>query len=260
MLLWIGLAAAVVAVVCGALARRSNGRVKALESVETLPVGDLEALHEAAAGAAGAGFFRQPCEVVGAARPNEDGPLRSELSQLECVWHHHKVTRRYEETYRDNDGNRRRRTRTDVVADHATSTPFYVEDATGKLLVHPGKQKIDGAEKVQDTFEPYEGRSGGRITFGSLVLSLGSRSDTIGYDREEWVLRPGARVFAHGEAGDETGRLVLGAPAEGGVFILSTRTEGQLVRRENNHVLGWGIGAGVTGVAGVVLLILAAVL
>ncbi|AXG81460.1 GIDE domain-containing protein [Streptomyces paludis] len=259
-MLWIGLITVVAAVVCGALARRSNGRVKALESVETLPVGDLEALHGAAAGAAGAGFFRQPCEVVGAARPNEDGPLSSELSRLECVWHHHKVTRRYEETYRDSEGNRRRRTRTEVVADHATTTPFYVEDATGKVLVDPGKQKVDGAEKVQDTFEAHERGSGGKISFGALELRLGPRSDTIGFGREEWILRPGARVFVHGEAGDETGRLVLGAPAEGGVFILSTKTEGQLVRRENNHVLGWGIGAGVTGTAAVVLLILAAVL
>ncbi|WP_019544090.1 GIDE domain-containing protein [Streptomyces sulphureus] len=257
-MLWVGLFAVAVAVVCGYFAKRADVRTGALERVETLAVKDVKALHEAAAEAAGPGHFRQPCEVVGSARAHKDGVLRSELSEVECVWHRHRITRRYEETYRDSNGNRRRRTRNDVVSDHSSPTAFFVEDATGRMVVRPGDKQVDRAEKILDTFEPHTGR-GNRITIGPVSVGLGG-GGTIGFRKEEWVVRPGVRLFVHGEAADASGRLSLGEPAESGVFLMSTRTQAELVRSGNRKVMGFGIGTGVAGIAGVALVVLGLVL
>ncbi|GAU69743.1 hypothetical protein SSP35_14_00770 [Streptomyces sp. NBRC 110611] len=227
-----------------------------MESTETLPVQDLRALHEAAAEAAGGGHFRYCCEVVGQARPHKSGVLRSELEGLDCVWHKHKITRRYKETYRDSNGNRKRRTRTEVLSEHSSSTAFFVEDATGKMVIRPGEHGVVGAEKVLDRFDPHTGGSGSRLTIGPLNLNLGGGDGTIGFRREEWVVRPGSRFYVHGEATDSDGRLVLGAPEEGGVFIMSVKSEQELLRAENHKVLVFGVGTVLAVVAGIVFLVL----
>ncbi|WP_268249833.1 GIDE domain-containing protein [Streptomyces albospinus] len=252
-----GLACLVVAVCCAYLVRVANTRARAMESTETLPVQDLRAMHEAAVRAAGEGHFRYRCEVVGQARPHENGVLRSELENLECVWHKHKITRRYEETYRDGNGNRRRRTSTEVVSQHSSSTAFLVADATGMMVVRPGNESVIGAEKVLDRFDPHTD-NGNRLELGPLRLNLGGGDGTIGYRREEWIVRPGSHFYVHGEAGDAGGVLAMAAPAEGGVFVMSVKTEEELLRGENNKVLGYGIGTGLAAIAGVVFLVLAA--
>jgi hypothetical protein len=254
--IWIGLAALVAAAVCAFLARASHGRARAMESTETLPVQDLRALHEAAVQAAGQGAFRYRCEVVGLARPHKDGVLKSQLESLECVWHRHKITRKYEEIYRDSKGRRQRRTRTETLSDYTSTTAFFVEDATGKMVIRPGKHEVIGAEKVLDRFDVHEGGRGNRLELGPLRLNLGRGDGTIGFKREEWVVRPGSRFYVHGEAADANGRLAVGEPAEGGVFLMSVKTEEELLRSENNNVLGFGIGSGVAAVAGVVLLVI----
>ncbi|UQA90839.1 E3 ubiquitin ligase family protein [Streptomyces halobius] len=253
-MIWIGLAGLVVATVCAYLARTANARARAMESTETLPVQELKALHGAAAEAAGAGHFRYRCEVAGQAQPHKNGALRSELEGLECVWHKHKITRKFEETYRDSNGNRKRRTRTQVLSEHSSSTAFFVADGTGKMVIRPGDHEVTGAEKVLDRFDPHTG-GGHRLELGPLSLDLGGGNGTIGYKREEWIVRPGSPCYVHGEAGDADGRLAIGAPAEGGVFIMSVKSEEQLLRGENHKVLGFGIGTAVAAVAGVVLLV-----
>ncbi|MCB5908411.1 E3 ubiquitin ligase family protein [Streptomyces pinistramenti] len=255
---WIpGLIALAAAALCGFLHRVSRTRARVMERTETLPVHDLRALHAAAAEAAGAGHFRYRCEVAGLARPHKDGALRSQIAELDCVWHRHKVTRKYEETYRDSDGNRRRRTRNDVVSQHTTSTAFFVEDATGKMVIRPGEHPVVGAEKVVDRFDPHTS-GGNRLEIGPLSLNLGG-DGTIGFRHEEWIVRPGSRFFVHGEAADGSGRLAVGAPAEGGVFVMSVKPEEELLRGERRKALLLGAGTGVLGLAGVVLLVLAVI-
>ncbi|MFI7098212.1 GIDE domain-containing protein [Streptomyces sp. NPDC050161] len=255
---WIaGLIALVAAALCGFLHRVSRTRTRVMERTETLPVRDLRALHEAAADAAGAGHFRYRCEVAGQARAHKDGALRSQIAELDCVWHRHKVTRKYEETYRDGNGNRKRRTRTEVVSEHATSTAFFVEDATGKMVIRPGEHTVVGAEKVVDRFDPHTA-GGNSLSIGPLSLNLGG-DGTIGFRHEEWIVRPGSRFFVHGEAGDGGGRLAVGAPEEGGVFVMSVKPEEELLRGERRKALLLAAGTGVLGVAAVALLVLAVI-
>ncbi|UGY93666.1 E3 ubiquitin ligase family protein [Streptomyces gobiensis] len=254
-MVWVGLIGLAVAVVCGYLAWVANTRIRSMESTETLSVSDLRALRSAAVEAAGEGQFRYRCEVVGAAREHKNGALSSELEKVDCVWHKHKVTHKYEEITRDSKGRRQRRTRSEVVSQHSSPTAFFVEDATGKVVIRPGKHDVIGAEKVLDRFEQHHGDRGGQLKIGPLTLGS-SRGGTIGYKHEEWVVRSGRQLFIHGEASDAGGGLSIGAPAEGGVFIMSTKPQDELIRGENNKLLGFGIGAGAAALTGVVFLIL----
>lgn len=252
-MIWAGLAALAVAAVCGYLTHAAHRRARSMESTETLPVRDLLALHAAAAQAAGEGAFRYRCEVTGVTRPHRDGALRSGLAGVECVWHRHRITRRYEETYRDSRGYRKRRTSTEVLSEHTSTTAFLVEDGTGRVAIRPAGHRVVGAEKVLDRFDPptggVDGSGGGGDGDGT----------TIGFRHEEWLVRPGSPFYVHGEAADADGPPAVGAPAGGGVFLMSVKSERELLRDENRNVLGFGAAAGVAAVAGMVFAVLAAV-
>ena len=108
-----------------------------IKSTETTQINELKDISSAVAKDIGAGSFNQITEVKGKAVC--DNPLISELAKTKCVYYSMSVTREYEETYWDTDtnGNRVQRTRrgTDSVAHNTRSTPFYIQDATGKIKV-----------------------------------------------------------------------------------------------------------------------------
>ncbi|WP_130799310.1 GIDE domain-containing protein [Streptomyces otsuchiensis] len=253
-MIWIGVIALVFAVVCFFAARSAEGRSRALTRVETLPVNEVVQLHQAASSAAGPGQFRYACEVVGTAQP-AGGPLISQLDETECVWHRHKVTHKYWETVRDSEGRSKRQERSRVVSENTSTADFLVQDATGTIQVSPGRG-VDKPQKVLDNFEQATGRRARTVTVGSLSLNLGSSSGSIGYRYEEWALLPGQRVFVHGEATDAGGRLAIGPPSEGGLYLVSTRSQEELLKSETTKVRGFRAGAGVLGAAGLVLLVL----
>ena len=248
---WIAVGGVLGAIVCGVIAYLSREQVRAMTTTETVSVDELKQLHRAAVEAGGPGSFRYTCEVVGMVRPGPDGPSKSELAGVRSVWHKHRVTRKYTQSVRS--GNRRRQqTRNEVVTEATTASPFRVKDATGAVLVDPGNQDPDGVEKVRDRFERDRQGGGGKLTIGSFSLRLPSRSRTIGYRYEEWALRPGRQVYVLGEASDQSGRLTLGAPAEGGVFLISTRSEAELRSRERTKVLGFSAGGAAALLAGLI--------
>ncbi len=107
--------------VCIFLATMTARRVRAMAAAETLSVPDLEVLRSASDEVGGQGHFRRICEVVGTARPSEDGGLlSSELTGTPCVWHRYTVARRYLD--RDSDGHGST-TRTETVAQQSSVQP-----------------------------------------------------------------------------------------------------------------------------------------
>ncbi|MFB4196091.1 GIDE domain-containing protein [Streptomyces carpaticus] len=238
---WTGIAALVVAGLLALSARAVRRRVRAIVTADLLTVRELRQLHRAAGEAAGEDSFRYRCEIAGVARPRNTKPvLVSELAGVECVWHRHRVTHRYWEWTTDRNGKRVRRTRERVVAERTSSAAFRIEDATGSVVVQGGGTKVGGAERVMDGFERGGGGSG-----------------TIGFRRQEWVLRPGREMHVLGEAADDGGTLVLRKPADGGMFTVSTENRQRRIERERATHLGLWIGALVTAPVGPVLLVLA---
>lgn len=220
---------------------------------ETHTVGDLTAMRDAATQAAGPGTFRYKCEVVGATQPHPNGTLQAQMSGTECVWHRHVVTHKYWVMERDSKGRRRRRNRSEVVAQHAPEMHFGVRDDTGVVAIDPNDSKPDAPEKVLERFEKGRKRQGRQLQIGGFKLDLGSgHGNTIGYKYEEWVLRPGSHLYVLGEVVDQGGALVMTKPDDG-PYIVSTRNEQQLLSSETKKQRWFGIAAAAAGVVGAVV-------
>lgn len=256
-MLWIGLGLLALGALGVWKLRRINDRINRLERTETMTISDLRALQEAAAEAAGPGHFRYVCEVEGPARAHRNGLITSQLQEIQCVWHRHKITRKYEEYRRDNKGRRRKETRHEVVSQHRSETAFFVQDSSGRVVIRPGASEVVGASKPLDKFVQQQGsRSGLRIG----PLSFSSGGGTIGFKHEEWVLPEGGKLFVHGEANDVNGYLEIGKPSDGGDFIISAKSEEELLRGENKELMLGGVVTGLLLLGGMVLVVLGVVL
>ena len=247
--------AAILAVGLGLLARQAHAVRARLRLTETSSTATLTALAGAAADATGARSYAEHVELSGVADAGPGGLLTAELSGTPCVWHHHKVSRRWEERTRDRDGHHRTRTRTEVVTENRSREPFVLRDEHGEVLVVP-ETAVDRPRKVHSEFRPATERDGTSITLGSLSVRLPSSRETLGYEYEEWVLTPGTPLFVQGEATDRQGRLeVRDSPA--GPLLVSTRTEQELTSAHTRRALLCAAGSAVAGVAAVVCLVLA---
>ncbi len=253
------LAAAAVGMFLGSGAQRR--RVYAMKSTETSTAADLRALADSVAKEIGAGSFNQVTEVKGTVEC--DAALTGELSGAACVHYAMSVVREWEETVwkTDAQGNRTQETRkgSDAVASNTRSVRFRVRDATGAVDVDPAGAKIEG-EKAVSQFQPGE-PSGGSLSFGGFRIGLpgfgaGGRR-TVGYRYEETVLRVGATVYVLGEAVDAGGTLCVRKPAaKDARFLVSTRSEEELVRRAGSSATGLSIAAAISLVAGAALAVL----
>jgi hypothetical protein len=132
-----------------------------------------------------------------------------------------------------------------------------VRDETGAVEVDPEGAPVEGV-KVLSKFEP--GDHGPSISIGGFKLSLGAIGGgrrTIGYRMEEVALPPGTRVYVLGEARDDGGRLRVARPAAtGGRFIITVRSEEQLLKSARTGSKVSGIIAAALAVGAVVTLVL----
>ena len=208
------------------------------------------------------GSFNKMAEVRGTI--GCDTPLTSEMAKQPCVYHSMNVTREYEETYWDTDSQSKQqvqktRRTTASVAGNSQRVSFWVEDATGKVPVNPEGADIDGMQVV-DRFEPGEPSIGnGLISLGDFSLNVGgltigpmAGSRTIGDRFRESVLPLGRQIYVLGEAGDRSGQLAIGRPREKGhKFLISLKSEEELIHSTGAAVRWLLVGAIASGVAGV---------
>lgn len=237
-------------------------RMYAMQATDTSTAADLAGLAESVAKEIGAGSFNQVTEVKGAVEC--DAPLTGELSGRPCVYYAMAIRREWEETVSktDSQGRRTQETRTgsDTVASNTRSTRFRVKDATGSIDVDPAGAKIDG-EKAVSQFRPGE-PVGGTLEFGGVRISLpgfgGGGRRTVGYRYEETILPLGAQVYVLGEAVDAGGTLTVRKPAKKDArFLISVRSEEELVRNAGAAARGLSIAAAACAAAGVALAVLA---
>lgn len=253
------LVAAAVGLLLGSGSQRR--KVYAMKSTDTSTAADLKDLADSVAKEIGAGSFTQPTEVKGVIEC--DAPLTGELSGRPCVHYAMSVVREWEETVwkTDSQGRRTQETRkgSDTVASNARSVRFRVRDATGAVDVDPAGAKIDG-EKAVSQFQPGE-PSAGSIRMGGFQIDLpsfGGGRRTVGYRYEETILPVGAQVYVLGEAADAGGSLAVRKPAKKDArFLISLRSEEELVRKAGGAARGLSIAAAISAVAGIALAALA---
>jgi hypothetical protein len=253
----VGLAA--VAVILFFVGRSQGSKALDIASTETSTAAGLATEASDVAKEIGAGSFTKVAELKGLVECGR--PLTAEMSGTECVWYRSTVTREYEESYteRDSDGKTRTGTRrgSENVSTNERRTPFMVRDDTGAVEVDPEGAPVEGV-KVLSKFE--QGDRGPSISIGSFKLSLGALGGgrrTIGYRLEESALPLGARVYVLGEARDDGGALRVAKPAaKGGRFIITVKSEEQLLKSAKTGSKVSGIIAVVLAVAAVVSLVL----
>jgi len=238
-------------------------KVYAMKTTDTSTAADLQRLADSVAKEIGAGSFNQVTEVKGAVEC--DSPLTGELSGKPCVHYAMSVVREWEETVWKTDSQGRRTQEThkgsDTVASNTRGVRFRVKDATGAVDVDPAGAKIDG-EKAVAQFQPGEA-SGGSLVLGGFRVSLpgflgtGGRR-TLGYRYTETILPVGAQVYVLGEAVDAGGTLAVKKPAKKDArFLISVRSEEELVRKAGSAATGLSIAAAACAVVGIALAALA---
>ncbi|MBU0928345.1 MAG: E3 ubiquitin ligase family protein [Spirochaetes bacterium] len=239
---------------------RSQGK-KALDiaSTETSTAASLATEASDVAAEIGAGSFAKAAEIKGEVEC--DSPLEAEMSGIPCVWYRSTVVREYEESYteRDSNGNTRSGTRrgSETVSANERRERFMVRDATGAVEVDPEGAPMDG-ERVLSRFE--QGDRGPALSIGGFRLALGAVGGgrrTIGYKLEEWALPVGARVYVLGEAKDEGGSLRVAKPsAKGGRFIITVKSEEQVLQAAKSGSAALRVAAAALGAAALAVLAL----
>jgi E3 Ubiquitin ligase len=124
--------------------------------------------------------------------------------------------------------------------------PFYVEDSSGRILVEPDGAEWD-PETLVDEFQP-----GGLPQ--QLLQQMVSNTRFVGTRYRERIVPLQKRAYLLGEARD-AGGLALRKPEKGGRFLISLKSEEQLVESAKSSAQGFKIGAMVCALLGAGLLL-----
>ena len=259
-------AGVILLILCGALLIYRRFQEQRLLEISTAEASTAQALADASKYVAErlgeAGSFSRIAKVKGIAKC--DSPLTSEVARQPCVYYEMSVTREYEE-YRGRRSRKRQRAGksrrgSETVASNSQRVPFWIEDATGRILVNPDHSQIDSV-KVVDRFDQAEGARGAILRFGSFSVNLGNilpatpemgSRTTLGYRLQEKLLPLEQRVYVLGEARDASGQLTIEKPREGGKpFIVSLKSEEELIgsaRSTIQWLLASGVASGIAGI------------
>jgi hypothetical protein len=247
--------------------RSRRNAARTATATDTLTCDELTKLASGVAEEVGGGSFVQRVEVAGSTVAGTDGPVEGPYSQTKAVWYRGQVTHRYWQMQRrETDGKTSwdRVENTETVSDLSSEIPFLVDDGSGaQVVVDPRGADIDHAQQTVDRFEPGTGPGGGSGGSGasgmlgsilSAAIRTGDQSGTIGFGYHEWVIRPGVPVYVHGVATDATGRVGFAKPDQG-KYMISTRTEAEIVGEATSHAKWANIGAITLAVLGVILVV-----
>jgi hypothetical protein len=223
---WPVAAGALLALLCLWAALRARRRRRLLEDIPTSRT---------------QGVFIGFVELKGLARA--EAPLMSTLAERSCVWYAWSAeehwSRTVTETYTDSDGKTRTRTKTEsgwtTVAGGGEMIPFYLEDATGVILVRPEGAKIESLgvfDRICGPEDPlyYEKgpaeavmNSTQRRRFHEDAVPVGSRLYVVGQARER----------------DDIVAPEIARSAAAPLFLVSVRSEDQV--RKGMGWASWGL-------------------
>ena len=238
--------------------RRKYGTIRA---TPTFSVEQLQALSDDLARRGEAGSLRFITEVKG--RVGCDQPLVAELTETDCVYYRMKVEWEYEEIFYEEDGDKRRehkREEEEVLAERKETTPFWIEDATGRIAIDPeGAELI--AKQTLSRVDDDEGFPDEEIRVGRFAMEAPWKTSDEErrpkeYRFEEEAIPLGHEVYVLGEAVDDGGVLRMQKPAHG-KFIISTRREESLLREGRLTMIGLMLGAVVFGLVGLAMIVIA---
>ena len=157
-------------------------------------------------------------------------PLRSEMAQESCACYVSRVTREYVRSSGhstdDTPGSHHsRQTASETLSESVRAVPFFVEDGTGRVEVHPQGSEVD-AQKVVDRFEPSASPG---FTLGGAPVPFDEGANTLGYRYTESVLPVDAPVYVLGVVREGGGIGAGPGPVDAPVEELPLMEGGELV-------------------------------
>jgi hypothetical protein len=217
---WVGLALAVFALFASLRALRRK------RLIDNLPTSKTQ------------GVFIGLVELKGTAQCEQ--PLVSYLAETRCVYYSFDVQERWSrwvtETVSDGKGGTRTVTRQEsgwtTVASRIESTPFYVQDDTGSLLVRPEGARIEALSVFDRTCSPFDALYYGKGPAGGIM-----DSDHIRRFSEKAVPLQ-APLFIVGQARERQDIVApeIAADPKASDYLISVRTQEQV-----SSGLGWQI-------------------
>lgn len=239
------------------LRSRAQGRLLEIGFTQTSTTQEIQELQQQIVAELGIGGFSQIVELKG--KLHCAAPLLAELSGQQCAYYTMSVEERYEETYQEQDNEGRTRTATrsgsNVVANNTQSAFFELHDATGAITVNPTGAEIH-PRQVVSRFEPFTG--GPTITVGGFTLQVGAGFGgrrILGYQYTESILPLDSQLYLLGEATDTSGQLTVQKPREKKPFIISLKTEEELVRGAQGSIRWYLYGAIAALIIGAALIV-----
>lgn len=210
-----------------------------------------------------------PVEVVGTARPTDDGPLRAPFSDDDFLIAEWEI-REYDEAGKHSSW--------DTVGSGVVSTPFFVDDGTDAALVRPAGVRLDVEETAEQTIEvpATENPPEPVQAFLELDTTPGQADEPLlpGLDwgqmegdrrYSQHLVRPTETVYVHGTATRvgakefggydfEIRRSADDGHADADVFLVSDRSQEDLLasrRFARLYIVGGAIAilAGMVGLA-----------
>jgi hypothetical protein len=196
------------------------------------------------------GVFIGDVELKGAVEC--DRPLTSHLAEVRCVWYRWSVAEHWRrvvrETYTDEKGRVRTRTRvesgTTVVASGEDSTPFFLRDDTGAVLVRPQGAEIEGAVVLSTTVGPGHRLYYGKGPRGAVMDSTFQR------DFLETAIATARPVYLVGRARERKDAVApeIAADKRAEMYLISVRSEEDISRSHAfGHWLWFALGLACAG-------------
>jgi hypothetical protein len=158
-----------------------------------------------------------------------ESPLHSEMAEESCACYTSRVTREYVRSSGpssdDSPGSHHpRQTASETLSEVVRAVPFFVEDETGRVEVHPEGSEVD-ARKVVDRFEPSASPG---FTLGGAPVSFDEEASTLGYRYTESVLPTDAPVYVLGVVREDGGIGAGPGPVDAPVEELPLMKGGEL--------------------------------
>ena len=158
-----------------------------------------------------------------------ESPLHSEMAEESCACYISRVTREFVRSSGsssdDTPGSHHsRQTGSETLSKNARAVPFFVEDSTGRVEVHPQGAEVD-AEKVVDRFEPSASTG---FTLGGDPVPFDEDANTLGYRYTESVLPIDSPVYVLGVVREDGGIGASPGPVDAPVEELPVMKGGEL--------------------------------
>lgn len=195
-------------------------------------------------------------ELVGTGFTNT--PLVAEHSKQEVLFYRAQIIREYKETVivreQDEDGNYTTREeikhRSETVSDNSYLTSFYLDDGSGASIKVEMKGATRHPIRSMNSFK----RQGG-------IFDNNHHSTTKGYRYIEDIIPNHVRLYILGQTYERHGELVVMHPAEDNnvEFIISTKSEEELIRDTNVSATLSIIGGVLLLLGGIALIVYGAV-